>query len=194
MGMGKKRLEQHKKPGKPLETVDPETGEVLKGAFVFIPEKHKSPFGRDWFAVAQDALTFLAKNRKTLGEEGFAVFSPCRAAGFEKFHPHCTGRNGPRTWDEGVEFQQSGCPTRVPRYHHPRAEIWALTYLPPKPQGGLERQGQGTLRGASKGARTGLEPHRRRAADGFADLVLLVGPLAATAGGNGFDFRGRVAD
>lgn len=84
--MEKKRLEQHKRPGKPLETVDPETGEVLKGAFVFIPEKHRSPFGRDWFAVAQDAMTFLARNRKILGEEGFAVF--CAMAGrldFENF-------------------------------------------------------------------------------------------------------------
>lgn len=77
--MERKRLEQHKRPGRSLETVDPETGEVLKGAFVFIPEKHKSPFGRDWFAMAQDALTFLARNRKVLGEEGFAVF--CALAG-----------------------------------------------------------------------------------------------------------------
>ena len=76
MGMGKKRLEQHKKPGKPLETVDPETGEVLKGAFVFIPEKHKSPFGRDWFAVAQDALTFLAKNRKTSAKRDLQSSAP----------------------------------------------------------------------------------------------------------------------
>lgn len=82
-----KRLEQHRMPRRTeLETVDPETGEVLKGAFVFIPEKHRSPFGKDWFAVAQDALTYLAKNRKTLGEEGFAVF--CAMAGkldFENF-------------------------------------------------------------------------------------------------------------
>jgi hypothetical protein len=41
---------------------------------VFVPEKHKSPFGKDWFAVAQTALDFLAQNRKYLGEEGFAVF------------------------------------------------------------------------------------------------------------------------
>lgn len=64
---------------KNLETVDTETGEVLKGAFVYVPEKKKSPFGRDWFAVAQSAMMFLAKNRKQLGEEGFAVF--CALAG-----------------------------------------------------------------------------------------------------------------
>lgn len=62
-----------------METVDSQTGEVLTGNFVFIPDRHKSPFGRDWFAVAQSAMMFLAKNRKTLGEEGFAVF--CALAG-----------------------------------------------------------------------------------------------------------------
>lgn len=71
----RKRLEQHRARGKgSVETVDPETGEVIKGVFAFIPERHKSPFGKDWFVVAQSALTYLAENRKTLGEEGFAVF------------------------------------------------------------------------------------------------------------------------
>lgn len=76
----RKQLEQHRtgRAGS-VETIDPSTGEVLKGVFAFIPEKHRSPFGKDWFAVAQDALTYLAKNRKTLGEEGFAVF--CALAG-----------------------------------------------------------------------------------------------------------------
>lgn len=73
-----KRLEQHRMKkmgaGRTVETVDPSTGEVLKGVFAFVPEKHKSPFGKDWFAVAQDALNFLAQNRRYLGEEGFAVF------------------------------------------------------------------------------------------------------------------------
>ena len=74
-----KRLEQHRMTkgagkGRTVETVDPSTGEVLKGVFAFVPEKHKSPFGKDWFAVAQDALNFLAQNRRYLGEEGFAVF------------------------------------------------------------------------------------------------------------------------
>lgn len=57
-----------------VEGVDPRTGEVVEGVFAFLPNKHKSPFGRDWFAVAQDALNFLAQNRRFLGEEGFAVF------------------------------------------------------------------------------------------------------------------------
>lgn len=74
-----KRLEQHRMKkgagqGRTVETIDPSTGEVLKGVFAFVPEKHKSPFGKDWFAVAQDALNFLAQNRRYLGEEGFAVF------------------------------------------------------------------------------------------------------------------------
>ena len=62
-----------------IESVDKDTGEVLQGSFVYVPEKKKSPFGRDWFAVAQSAMMFLAKNRKMLGEEGFAVF--CALAG-----------------------------------------------------------------------------------------------------------------
>lgn len=60
--------------GRTIETVDPSTGELLKGVFAFIPDKHRSPFGKDWFAMAQDAMAFLARNRKQLGEEGFAVF------------------------------------------------------------------------------------------------------------------------
>ena len=46
----------------------------MEGAFVFVPKKGKSPFGQDWFAMAQDAMMFMAKNRRVLGEEGFAVF------------------------------------------------------------------------------------------------------------------------
>lgn len=74
-----KRLEQRrmragKDKSRTVETVDPSTGEVLNGVFAFIPEARKSPFGKDWFAVAQDALNFLAQNRRSLGEEGFAVF------------------------------------------------------------------------------------------------------------------------
>ncbi|MGD7483634.1 hypothetical protein [Ralstonia pseudosolanacearum] len=60
--------------GTTVSTIDPTTGEVLRGRFAFIPDKHRSPFGRDWFAMAQDAMAFLARNRKLLGEEGFAVF------------------------------------------------------------------------------------------------------------------------
>lgn len=55
-------------------TVDQVTGEVLKGNMVFVPEKKKSAFGDRWFAMAQNAMDFLATNRKLIGEEGFAVF------------------------------------------------------------------------------------------------------------------------
>lgn len=77
--MDRRRLEQHRMKagegkGRSIETVDPSTGELLKGVFAFIPDKHRSPFGKDWFAMAQDAMAFLARNRKQLGEEGFAVF------------------------------------------------------------------------------------------------------------------------
>lgn len=63
---------------------DTMTGEVLDGLFVYVPKKGKSPFGKDWFAMAQDAMRFLAMNRKTLGEEGFAVF--CAIASRLDFH------------------------------------------------------------------------------------------------------------
>jgi DNA-binding transcriptional ArsR family regulator len=53
---------------------DAVTGEVLEGSMVFVPEKKKSAFGQDWFAMAQNALAFMAANRKIIGEEGFAVF------------------------------------------------------------------------------------------------------------------------
>lgn len=57
-----------------LETIDAVTGEVLQGSMVFVPEKKKSAFGDRWFAMAQNAMDFLATNRKLIGEEGFAVF------------------------------------------------------------------------------------------------------------------------
>lgn len=61
-----------------VEQIDAVTGEVLEGAMVFVPEKKRSPFGRDWFAMAQSAFDFLAMHRKVIGEEGFAVF--CKVA------------------------------------------------------------------------------------------------------------------
>ena len=57
-----------------IETVDPETGEVLKGVFAFIPDRYRSPFGKDFFVMAQEALAYLAQNRRHLGEEGLAVY------------------------------------------------------------------------------------------------------------------------
>ena len=57
-----------------IESIDAVTGEVLQGTMMFVPEKKKSAFGQDWFAMAQNAMAFLAANRKILGEEGFAVF------------------------------------------------------------------------------------------------------------------------
>lgn len=72
--MARKQVDMAKGLGSNLQALDPNTGEVLKGAMVFVPEQRKSPFGKDWFAVAQSALNFLAQNRKYLGEEGFAVF------------------------------------------------------------------------------------------------------------------------
>jgi DNA-binding transcriptional ArsR family regulator len=57
-----------------IENIDATTGEVLEGTMVFVPAKKKSAFGRDWFAMAQGAMDFLAHNRSQLGEEGFAVF------------------------------------------------------------------------------------------------------------------------
>lgn len=69
------------------EHFDPSTGEVFpKGMLVYVPERPKSPFGKDWFAMAQEAMDFLAKNRKFLGEEGFAVFCALAARlDFENF-------------------------------------------------------------------------------------------------------------
>ncbi|NDW60060.1 hypothetical protein G0P98_26660 [Yangia sp. PrR004] len=57
-----------------IEQIDAVTGEVLDGTMVYVPAKKRSPFGKDWFAMAQSALAFLAKHRKEIGEEGFAVF------------------------------------------------------------------------------------------------------------------------
>lgn len=72
--------------GRSLETFDAKTGEVLEGAFVFVPQKKNSPFGQEWFAMSQNAMTFLAKNRKALGEEGFGVLMALGARlDFENF-------------------------------------------------------------------------------------------------------------
>lgn len=72
--------------GRKLEHYDAQTGEVMDGQIMFVPNRGKSPFGKDWFAMAQDAMMFLAKNRKALGEEGFAVFCALGARlDFENF-------------------------------------------------------------------------------------------------------------
>ena len=57
------------------DVVDATTGEVLEHGFtaVLFP-KTRSPFGTRFLTMAQDAISTLAKQRKDLGEEGFAVF------------------------------------------------------------------------------------------------------------------------
>mgnify|MGYP005625892873 CR=1 FL=1 len=57
-----------------------------KGMLVYVPERPKSPFGKDWFAMAQEAMIFLSKSHDILKKDGFAVF--CALAGrldFENF-------------------------------------------------------------------------------------------------------------
>lgn len=54
---------------------DIKTGEVKRGALVWIPEKAKSQFGRSWFQMAQDTLKKINENRKLLGLEGVVVFN-----------------------------------------------------------------------------------------------------------------------
>lgn len=69
-----------------IEQIDANTGEILEGVMVFVPKPRRSAFGREWFAMHQAALQYLAKQRRVLGEEGFAVF--CAMAGrldFENF-------------------------------------------------------------------------------------------------------------
>lgn len=87
MGREKKLVEWRDAQTNERDHIDPSTGEVMpKGMLVYVPERPKSPFGKDWFAMAQDALNFLANNRKILGEEGFAVFCALAARlDFENF-------------------------------------------------------------------------------------------------------------
>lgn len=62
--MVQRRLGQH----------DADTGEVLSEGFVaYIAPRRKNGFGRKWLAMAQDAIQKLAKHRRDLGEEGYAV-------------------------------------------------------------------------------------------------------------------------
>lgn len=57
------------------QSFDLKTGEVEKGALVWVPSKPKSQFGRDWFQMAQDTLKKINENRKLLGLEGVVVFN-----------------------------------------------------------------------------------------------------------------------
>lgn len=57
------------------KSYDLKTGEVKKGALVWVPEKPKSQFGRSWFQMAQDTLKKINENRKVLGLEGVTVFN-----------------------------------------------------------------------------------------------------------------------
>jgi len=56
-----------------LGQYDADTGEVLEGFVAYIAPKRKNGFGRKWLAMAQDAIQKLAKHRRDLGEEGYAV-------------------------------------------------------------------------------------------------------------------------
>jgi len=60
-------------------TYDLETGEVEEGALVWIPQKAKSRFGKDWFQMAQNSLKIINSHRKELGLEGIVVFNSLMA-------------------------------------------------------------------------------------------------------------------
>lgn len=59
---------------KKLGFVDKETGEYYESYVAVIQPKRRNGFTQGWVAMAQNALEYLAENRKILGEEGFAVF------------------------------------------------------------------------------------------------------------------------
>ena len=54
---------------------DKESGEYCESYVAVIQPKRRNGFDGGWAAMAQTALDFLADNRKSLGEEGFAVFA-----------------------------------------------------------------------------------------------------------------------
>ena len=60
---------------KKIGFVDKETGEYCESYVAVIQPKRKNGFIRGWAAMAQTALDYLARNRKELGEEGFAIFA-----------------------------------------------------------------------------------------------------------------------
>lgn len=67
-------------------TFDLESGEVERGALVWIPQRDKSQFGREWFQMAQTTLQLLNRQRKLLGLEGLVVFNALMARlDFENF-------------------------------------------------------------------------------------------------------------
>lgn len=68
------------------EKYDLDTGEVSEGKLVWVPDRPKSGFGREFFLMTVDALSWLADHRKLIGEEGFAVFGKVlKRLDFENF-------------------------------------------------------------------------------------------------------------
>lgn len=65
--------------GRPDRTFDIETGEVEEGTLIWVPKKEQSQFGTRWFKMAQDTLTRVNAERKTLGLEGIVVFNALMA-------------------------------------------------------------------------------------------------------------------
>lgn len=56
--------------------VDKDTGEYCESYVAVIQQKRRNGFQHQgWAAMAQTAFEYLAKNRRFLGEEGFAVFA-----------------------------------------------------------------------------------------------------------------------
>ena len=148
--------------GRTVETVDPSTGEVLKGVFAFVPEKHKSPFGKDWFAVAQDALNFLAQNRRYLGEEGFAVF--CALASRLDFENYILVNQAEVA--RSMEMDRGNVNKAIKRLEElgiltrgPKSGVSPTFMLNP---GWLEGEGPQPLQRPPTGPQAGLAAHRRR--------------------------------
>jgi len=54
-----------------IETVDADTGEILEGVAMFVPMKRRNGFTDGWVAMAQDALSALA--RAGLGARDYQV-------------------------------------------------------------------------------------------------------------------------
>ena len=59
---------------KKISQIDSRTGEVLTDGFVaYIAPKRKNAFGKGWAAMSQEAMKELAKRRKQIAGEGYAV-------------------------------------------------------------------------------------------------------------------------
>ena len=141
-----KRLEQHQMTkgtgkGRTVETVDPSTGEVLKGVFAFVPEAQK-PFRKGLVRRGTRRPQLPCPKPPIPRRRGLCGLLRSRQpARLRELHSGQSGRGRPLDADGPGQRQQGHQAAGRTRHPDTRAEVGRLAYVHAEPQGWLEGEG-----------------------------------------------------